>query len=85
MLASMLEQTSAHAPRMLFYICDHTPTASPKTAISNRGSPVNLRMGAGMEQGPVRFLYWRFHLPAYTANCELCSFAFPPVILPRGL
>lgn len=68
MLASMLEQTSAHAPRMLFYICDHTPTTSSKSSISNRGSPVNPRMGAGMEQGPVRFLGWRFHFPAYTSN-----------------
>ncbi len=64
----MLEQTSAYAPRMLFYICDHTPTTSPKTSFSNRGSPVNPRMGAGMDDGTRASPLSLLAFPAYTSN-----------------
>jgi len=30
-------------------------------------------MGAGMEQGPVRFLYWRFHFQAYTSKLNYAT------------
>lgn len=65
---SLLEQNSAYAPRMLFYICDHTPTTSPKTSFSNRGSPVNPRMGAGMDDGTRASPLSLLPFPAYTSN-----------------
>jgi len=59
--ASMLKQTFSRCSKdAVLHLGPPPQPALKHLSISNRGSPVNPRMGAAMEQGPVRVLYWRF-------------------------